>query len=384
MRKLLKITHLWLSIPAGVIITLMCLTGAVLVFQEETLHTLYPERYTVRDSGIQAPLPLDQLVEKVNASLTADTVIAIQVNPGPAATYVATLASGQRSHAYVDPYTGEITGYYNYRAGFFHQVMRLHRWLMFTDTATGRIITGVSTICFVVILVTGIVVWWPRRNKFKRSFFTVKWKYGTYRRWFDLHRVVGLYAGLALLVLSLTGLMWSFTWYRNSVSAIFGVEVAAESSGHGHGGGGSARGGRGGGERSQRPADWWQQAYAAAETQVGESQYIRIAQNGTVTVLPADAPHPRATDSYRYDGRSRELQTVSRYGEDRKQSYLMTWAYALHVGSWGGWFSKILTFLAALIGASLPVTGYVLWFRRKKGRECITEKPVLEEVSCGL
>ncbi|WP_349829969.1 PepSY-associated TM helix domain-containing protein, partial [Bacteroides uniformis] len=48
------------------------------------------------------------------------------------------------------------------------------------------------------------------------------------------------------------------------------------------------------------------------------------------------------------------------------------WIYSVHVGSWGGWATRILSFLAALIGASLPLTGYYLWIRRlvrKSGRK---------------
>lgn len=364
MKKLIKSLHLWFSIPAGVIIMLMCLTGAIMVFQEEILQLCYPERYTVRDYSRQ-PLPLDVIIEKANASLANDTITAIQVFNGKENTYVATLASGQRAHAYIDPYTGEITGYYNYRAGFFHQTMRLHRWLMFSDMATGRIITGVSTIFFAIILITGIVRWWPRKGKVKSSFFKVKWKSGRNRRLFDLHRILGIYAVLVLLLLSLTGLMWSFGWYRDSVASIFCIEQPAENSG-GHGGGRGQQSGGGRAQSATLPDDWWQQALSVSQQQAADYKSIRIAKNGMVTVLSNNAPHPRANDTYRFSYEKSNVEPVSVYGEKKDQSYMMTWAYALHVGSWGGIWSKVLTFLAALIGASLPITGYMLWFKKKR------------------
>lgn len=342
---------------------LLCLTGAIMVFQEEILQLSYPERYTVSDCPQQI-LTLDEIVEKVNKQLVNDTITAIQVSDNPENTYVATLASGPRSHAYINPYTGEVTGYYSYRAGFFYQVMRLHRWLMFKDTATGRIITGVSTIFFVIILLTGIVAWWPRKGKPKKSFFKVKWRSGGSRRLFDLHRILGIYAVLALLLLALTGLMWSFGWYRSGVASIFGIEQPAENRGH-HGG---RQGGREGERFVSMPNDWWQQALELAQKEVDGYKSIRIAKNGAITVLAKNASHGRANDTYRFSYEKGIVEAVSKYGDKKDQSYMMTWAYALHVGTWGGIWSKILTFFAALIGASLPITGYMLWLKKRAKR----------------
>ena len=367
MRKFFKRFHLWLSIPSGIVITLMCLTGAVMVFQEEILQLFYPARYTVQDN-LQQPLPLDVIIEKANLSLTDDTITAIQVLNDPESTYIATLSSGARSHAYINPYTAEIKGYYSYREGFFYQVMRLHRWLMFKDMATGRIVTGISTLFFVVILITGVVTWWPKKGKFKRSFFKVKWKSGGSRRLFDLHRILGVYLVLALLLLSLTGLMWSFGWYRSSVAAVFGIEQPAEGGGQGRHGGGGGRGGRGEERSVSVPSDWWQKALEVSQKEVGSYKSIRIAKNGSIIVLPDNAIHGRANDTYQFSYEKSSTEPVLRYGDKKDQSYMMTWAYVLHVGTWGGVWSKILTFLAALVGASLPITGYMLWLKKKKRR----------------
>lgn len=48
-----------------------------------------------------------------------------------------------------------------------------------------------------------------------------------------------------------------------------------------------------------------------------------------------------------------------------KGSELMQLFHVIHIGSWGGMLTKIITFVISLIGASLPVTGYLLYFRRK-------------------
>lgn len=351
MRKLFRKLHLWLSIPAGVIIVIMCLTGAILVFQEEILRMAYPERYSVSDTS-HSPLALSEIIDRVDAELVDDKIVSIQIPDKPNATYVATLESGARSHVYIDPYTSEIKGYYNYRSGFFFQTMRLHRWMMLKDLSTGRLITGGATILFVIILISGIVVWFPRKGLPKKSHFTIKWNGSFSRKTFDLHRVIGFYVCLGLLLLSLTGLMWSFDWYRGGVGTLFGVEQPAK-------GGKSAK------NQSQEKPEVnhidWDEALTIAQANITDYKYILITEDGNVSVLQKKAPHPRATDGYKLnDG---QLKLTSKYSDRKDSRHLMTWAYALHVGNWGGIWSKILVFVISLSGITLPITGYMLWIR---------------------
>src|SRR5690606_36647497 len=43
--------------------------------------------------------------------------------------------------------------------------------------------------------------------------------------------------------------------------------------------------------------------------------------------------------------------------------------FDLHVGSIGGMFTRILAFLISLICASLPVTGFIIWYNKHKKRK---------------
>lgn len=336
----MKKIHIWLSLPSGIFITIMCLTGAIMVFQQELLEIFNRDRYFVKQAEIGTRLTLDSVVRLVNSRLETDTIQSIQVYSAPDRTIQAALASGPRSYAYIHPYTGEITGYYNTRKGFFHSVMRLHRWLMLPDRTIGRVITGISTIFLVMILMTGIVRW------FRSKRFTIKWNSRFVRRTFDLHSVLGIYTALIIMACALTGLMWSFEWYRSGVASIFGIETPAE---------GEKR------KISQGKNGVWQSAYEAVDS---DFQYVRIDKKGSVAVLPKNAVNEKAADNYQYSPESGDLTLVSRYGEERNRSYMMGWAYVIHVGSWGGEVTRWLTFFASLAGASLPVTGYVLYVRR--------------------
>ena len=83
-------------------------------------------------------------------------------------------------------------------------------------------------------------------------------------------------------------------------------------------------------------------------------------------VVPDGRLRMRATDKYSYDRRSGEITDVQLYSAEKKDAKVRGGVYMVHTGSWGGIITRILSFLAALIGATLPLTGYWLWFRRKR------------------
>lgn len=330
--------HIWLSIPSGVLIFIICLTGAILVFERDILELLHHDRYFVAQTDRQT-IALDSLVAQVNSQLESDTVTALKVYGDPSRSIQASLSSASKSYVYINPYTAEITGFYNAREGFFHKVMTLHRWLMLPDRAVGRVIVGISTIFMIIILVTGVARWYRNRR------FTIRRKTNLARRLFDLHRVPGLYAAPILILSALTGLMWSFGWYRTGVASIFSIETTTQQK-----------------KKSITAVDGiWQRAFDAV---TDEYSSILIEKNGNVALLPTDAPHERAT--HLFATRDGQLNLISHYGENRNQSYMMGWAYVLHTGGWGGWPVKLLTFFAALTGAFLPITGYLLYVRRQR------------------
>lgn len=225
-RRLFHQIHLWLSLPLGILFAVICLTGAILVFENEALQLLNP-----------------------------------QVD-----------VSSMRKH---DPARRELTGY-----GFFRETLRLHRWLLDApakkgERSAGKEVVGYGTLAMTAVLLSGVVVWWPRNKKVLRNRLSVSMGKGWRRFWYDSHVSVGFYATIPLLLMCLTGLVWSFPWWKEA---------------------------------------FW-------------------------SLLDFVPP----------EGRKRFL-------------------YTLHTGSWGGTATKALYFLAALIGAALPLTGYYLWWKRRRAR----------------
>ena len=386
MRKIFRNIHLWLSVPFGILITLICFSGAALVFEKEVMELCHRELYFVKKVEA-APLPMEQLMTKVAATLPDSvSVTGVNISSDPERAYQVTLSKPRRASMYVDQYTGEITGKYE-RAPFFNFMFRMHRWLLDSMKQDGgifwgKMIVGTSTLMFVFVLISGVVVWWPRTRKALKNSLKIVANKGWRRFWYDLHVAGGMYALVFLLAMALTGLTWSFQWYRTGFYKTFGVEVQP-SMGHGNAAANAtAKGGKrdgkpegreGRGAHRYSPYTNWQQVYEQLAEANPDYKQISVS-DGSASVAVPRFGNQRGTDRYKFNPRNGEITETTLYKALDNSGKIRGWIYSVHVGSWGGMLTRILTFVAALIGASLPLTGYYLWIRKKIKRRPASPK----------
>lgn len=246
----------------------------------------------------------------------------------------------------------------------------------------GKMIVGVSTLLFVFVLISGIVVWWPRTRKALKNSLKISATKGWRRFWYDLHVAGGMYALVFLLVMALTGLTWSFPWYRTAFYTVFGVEMK-QNAPHGQVAtlekkDGAERPERKKGGRREKGSLYanWQKVYDQLSHQNPEYKQISISagagSGATASVSFNRFGNQRASDRYSFNPRSGEITETSLYQHQDKSGKIRGWIYSVHVGNWGGMLTRILSFIAALIGTALPLTGYYLWIKKlvnKRRRE---------------
>lgn len=396
MKKIFRKIHLWLSVPFGLIITLVCFSGAMLVFENEVNEWFRRDLYYV-ETVKESPLPMDKLLEKVATTLPDSvSVTGVSISSDPGRAYQVSLSKPRRASLYVDQYTGEVKGK-SERSGFFMFMFRMHRWLLDSMNPGnegifwGKMIVGVSTLLLVFVLISGIVIWWPRTRKALKNSLKITATKGWRRFWYDLHVAGGMHALIFLLAMALTGLTWSFPWYRTAFYKVFGVEVQQRAAqGHEQKSDAQKRDTklaahrekkREGnevrkGERSRRPENnhsdmysvtspfvYWQEIYDKLRRQNPEYKQISIS-SGTASVSFNRFGNQRASDRYSFNTDNGEFTETSLYQHQDKSGKIRGWIYSVHVGNWGGMFTRILTFIAALLGAVLPLTGYYLWIKR--------------------
>lgn len=399
MLKFFRKIHLWISVPFGIIITLICFSGAMLIFEPEITRSVKSDVYYVSEVK-DCPLPIGELMESVKATLPDSvSITGVTVFADKNRTYQVNLSKPRRASLFIDQYSGRITGKYE-RLGFYSTMFRMHRWLL--DSANphgegvkvGKLLVGVSTLVFVIALITGIILWWPRVTKVGlRRGLSISFAKGWPGFWKGLHVAGGMYAVIFVLAMALTGLTWSFDWYRTAFYAVCGVEHTprnfertdqpkgdkdgyreGEHRGrHGHGGHGEGRKGRGGDGRRHSEFGRWQQVYdELAENNPGAPQITVGPETATVTL--GNTGNGRASDRYEFNRRSGEVTLVTPYSDSVGADKLRGWIYSIHTGSLGGIVTRILWFLGALLGASLPLTGYYIWIRHLRKKKKTTDK----------
>ena len=98
-------------------------------------------------------------------------------------------------------------------------VLKLHRTLLIPY---GHHIITCSTIIFLFMLISGLILWWPKNKRTAKHGYKIKWNASPKRLNYDLHKVLGFYASWLLIFSALTGLMWASESFADAVYKITG------------------------------------------------------------------------------------------------------------------------------------------------------------------
>ena len=138
MRKFFGKIHLWLSVPIGLLITVVCLSGAALVFEQEITRAIDPHLYRVDPPAGVQPLPPSRLAACIRAQVPDSLRLSsVQLSADPAESCMAGFKNAGRRMLSVNPYTGEVNGWTKTHP-FFQTMRKLHRWLMNPPASKSR------------------------------------------------------------------------------------------------------------------------------------------------------------------------------------------------------------------------------------------------------
>ena len=371
MNKTLHKIHLWLSIPLGLIITVICFTGATLVFEQDITRALNKNLYQVEIPQGKERLSPSEVINILQEKHDGMKISSVRIPNSPKETYQIRFSNGGKKVLFVNPYTGESIGW-SKSYPFFQTMRKLHRWFLDApkskgSMSTGKLIVGVSTIAMTIILISGLVIWIPRTRKALKNRLTVACGKGTRRLMYDSHVALGFYATIFLLIMALTGPTWSFGWYREAVSSLLGAEPQPQNqqAGHAHGHGNDEKKENGKTERRQETSIAYDAALKEIQDLYPEYNYIKLSKNEATVSLNKNGYRSKS-DNVKFSPKTGKITEIRKFEDNSVRQNLRGLIYSLHVGTWGGPVTKVLYFLAALIGATLPLTGYYLWMKKKK------------------
>ncbi|TNF12077.1 MAG: flavodoxin [Pseudomonadales bacterium] len=379
-KKIIFQLHWFFGISAGLVLAVMGITGALYSFEGEITRALNAERWQIEPSE-QGHLAPRELVSRIEAA-TADRVTGLWVDTrhdGPGMAFLAPPPGERRGPRIAfDPYTGEVLAE-PIGQDFFHLMLMLHRFLSMGEV--GKQITAASTLALIFFCLSGLYLRWPRKALNWRTWLTLDWKKkGRGFNW-DLHAVAGTWVLLFYLCAGLTGLYWSYEWYREGLTRMLS-DTAPEKRGEGRG-----RGGRDAGNGPAPEVDYdavWQSIQQAAGPGL-VAWNLRLpavaGQPGTVFYMLDGADHVRAFNQFQIDPKSGAVSRHERYADKSFKAQLLASVYALHVGEYFGMPGRILMMLATAAMPLFFITGWLLYLdRRRKKRAALAARSSLKDV----
>jgi len=374
-KKILGKIHLWLGLASGIVVFVVAITGCIYAFKPEIENALQSYRFVKpQDAPTLPPSALRAIAEK---ELPGKHIHGIMYDVPDRAAQVYFFEIEPEYYYYavfINPYTGEVTKVKDMEADFFQFTLNGH-FYFWLPWHIGQPFVATMTLVFVVMLISGIVLWWPKNRKAAPQRFTIKWGARWRRKNYDLHNVLGFYASCIALLLGFTGLVWGFQWFAKGLHTVAGGKMSLQyyeptSAVPAI----TANADRVAIDRVaiDRVWDLMKQEYPTAQTievHVPETDSSSIAANAN-----PDRSVYWKTD-YRYFNQYtlEELEVDHIYSKLENANAgdkLLRMNYDIHVGAIAGLPGKIIAFLASLIVASLPVTGFFVWWgRRNKKKE---------------
>ena len=378
-KKIFGKIHLWLGLTSGLLVLIIAVTGCIYAFQAEIQDHTQPYRFVkAQQKAPLAPsvihdIAAKELPGKHPHSVTYDrrdrAAIVAFYNVDPEYYYV----------VYIDPYNGEVLKVKNMDRDFFRIILMGHFYL-WLPPEIGQPIVASATLIFVLMLISGLILWWPKNKSARKQRFSVKWNAKWRRVNYDLHNVFGFYMTWVVIFIALTGLVWGFQWFAKAVYWTAGGEKNYEF--------------------SEPVSDTTQQSShtVAAVDAIWQKM---MKENPGAETIEVHYPETKAaaigaganpdgdtywkTDYRYFDQYSLQELSVDhlygRYKDAAAADKLVRMNYDIHTGAIWGFPGKLLAFFASLIAASLPVTGFMIWWgRKKKAAKALRRVPVQARV----
>jgi len=386
-RKFFNDIHLYAGLTCGLIVIAVCLSGTIYVYNTEIREFFDSERYFVEKTT--SKLSLDELKSNLEAEGIFE-VIGAQVFKGEGRTVQFSVKKeGEEKPItlFVDPYTGNILADNKEKTSteeFMGYMFSLHRWLLLdkiekpilesmSNMELGRFINGVATLLFLLGVLTGMVIWVPQKTKNWKQGLKVKWNANWKRVNHDLHNTLAFYSLGALFIMAVTGPFWSYQWYKTGWQKTWDIYQAPKE------------------EKKETSQDQAKKEESSIEEQIQpvyvmSFDEILIAANntlnydGNVRITLPEKPGAAISisksrtgffaragaDQLKLNPETLEVKEANLFGELPVRQQIGRSVKALHTGEIFGQVTKFLWFLGCLIATSLPITGTLIWWNKKK------------------
>jgi uncharacterized iron-regulated membrane protein len=367
-RNVLFWLHLAAGVIAGIVILIMCVTGAALSFEKNIAEYFErDQRYVAASAENTTKLTVTEVLNKVREQKPEAKPSGVTLTNEPNAAWQ--VPAGREGTFYVNPYTGAITGEGAKGVrGFFRTMTDLHRWIALSGDgrAVGKAITGACNLAFLFLAISGIYIWFPRRLSWKhyKAAMTPRFKVKGKARDFNWHTTLGFWTSLVLIILTVTAAVISYQWVGNLLYTLTGNEVPQQQ------GGGGPQGQNPNQQVEKAPSlpenlnQLWTRAEAQSENWKSINMRLPITKDAVFTIDEGKYWNKFGRSTLTLNTGNAEVAKWETYGEQNSARQLRSWFRFTHTGESFGIIGQLIGFIACLGGGVLVYTGFALSLRR--------------------
>jgi uncharacterized iron-regulated membrane protein len=362
LKKLAGKIHLWLGLATGIVVFIIAITGAIYCFAPE-LQSL--QRYRHVQPSQQEFLPPSVIRQIAAGKLPGKTIQRIYYDARDKSVMVLFLKADEYTYsAFINPYDGSVLKVRNNDRDFLSVVLKIHRTLLIPY---GHDIIRWSTVIFILMMISGLILWWPKNRRTAKHGFVVKWKASPKRLNYDLHKVLGFYVTWIAIFIALTGLMFAFESFADFTYKLTGHERSIV-------------------QKKPPVSDTtltvnedapaidlvWKAVKPDLHNKYAAAMLVLPATKAGPILLRAN---PATTTLYKTDFRyfdqysGNEIPGAYVWGKYKDAHTLADnikrMNYDIHTGAVFGLPGRIALFFVALVVASLPITGFYFWWGKK-------------------
>ncbi len=364
----MRFLHKWLGLISGLIVFIVATTGCIYCFHDEIKDITRKEWRLVEAENKPFMTP-SLLREKAHALYPKMTQSMVAYHGKDRSAVVFSYDTDKSLLVYFNPYNGKYLQTEKPDEDFFEIVKNLHMYLLLPPDI-GKQIVGASTVIFIFMMISGIVQWWPKKGKNLKKRLGVKWS-GKWRRVnYDWHNISGFYIAIVATVMAITGVRYSYEWVENGLYSIANVKAGNVD------------------DEFQPPAidtasfakitpDAGDKAMAITlqKQPQGQMYFVMFANKKTDPIVTGAYPYSLRYDqqsNYHFHPGSGALLSEHPYDSKSAGMQLVEMSYGIHTGQILNLPGKIAAFIASLIAAALPVTGFVIWYGRRNKKNKTT------------
>ena len=376
--------HFYAGLFIAPFAVLLALTGAIYLFQPQIENILYQSLYTV--AADERSLSPNEQLDAVQKDFPAAKILTYMPSMKETQSAIFRLQNPDRGQMLVavNPHTGLVLGTIDENKKPMQIIRQLHGKLL--SGTVGQAVVELAASWLMVLLVTGLYLWWPRGRGLFGTLLP-RFQKGDRIIWRDFHAVMGFWLSFFLVFMVLTGLPWSLV--AGKVISTLETHVGGmPETGMGWDGGGSKS------VKSDTTHEGWATDHAmhmtkgATSIHTGHlpaltltaiqsladqipdlakpySIYLPVDENGVYSVSSVQKSMPEATAYIHIDQYSGKIISETRWKDFGVIAKAIAIGVSLHEGKYFGLFNQLMNLVGCLGLAALVMAGITLWWKRR-------------------